>query len=56
MKEREHLEKTVCKGEGNIKMVLKVRCKCVNSHLADRQSACEQTDFSTKFLNYVLKS
>jgi len=55
VKEREQLKKKVCNSEGNIKMVLKVRCKPVNFHLADRKSACEQTDFSTKFLNYALK-
>jgi hypothetical protein len=35
-----------------LKWVLKIRCERVNFHLADRQSACEQTDFSTKLLNH----
>jgi len=52
VKEREHLKKLCVTVRKILKWVLKIRCERVNFHLADRQSACEQTDFSTKLLNY----
>jgi hypothetical protein len=52
VKEREHLKKLGVTVRIILKWVLKIRCERMNFHLGDGQSACEQTDFSTKFLNY----